>query len=134
MPRIFGLEERSPDALLRRMGRIVQEVRAGTYDEANHRVKETTYRAETVFDNQKVRDLVSKAEIERLDKRRTSSPNVFFGIKKNYTISFHLFGRQWKPLDLSTDTIAFNVVILIFWCLLPLVLLYFVLRHQLRRV
>ncbi len=132
--KIFGLEERNPDALMRRMARIVAQVKAGTYDPAQPQPADTTCRAETVFVNQKIYDLVYKAEMERVDKRRSISPNVFFGRKKNYQYGFDLFGKHWSLLDLSTDTIPFNGAILLGWVFMPLGILFIILRRQLRRV
>ena len=34
--------------------------------------------------NQKVSDLISRAEMEQNDYRRGSKPNVFFGVEKRY--------------------------------------------------
>ncbi len=109
---------------------------AGTFNTEKHTVPAENRKvsAEQVFENQKIRDLFSKAEMERTDKRRTRRPNVFFGRDKQYTWSFHLFGREWKPLDLKINTLDLNAIVLLLWILAPLVLLYFVLRRQLRRV
>ena len=43
-------------------------------------------------------------------------------------------GRSWQPLDFRSSTIPLNAAILAAWILLPLVILFLVLRRQLRRV
>ena len=130
--KVSGLEERNADALHRRIQSIMDSVSAGTYDPAGHTVRERDrlVSAESVYENQKIRDLVSKAEMERRDFRRKTQPNVFFGQEKRYTL--RLFGHT--IIDLKTDTLSLNSTITVFWILSPLVILWLVLRRQLRRV
>ncbi len=130
--KVSGLEERNAAALLRRLTTIMEAVRAGTYDPAAHEVRERDrlVSAESVFENQKIRDLVSKAEMERRDFRRQVQPNVFFGGEKRYTLK--PFG--FTILDLKTDTLSLNGTMIVLWILLPLLILWLVLRRQLRRV
>ena len=132
--KISSLEERSVPALFRRLQRIMQEVETGTFDPDAHRPGNVTVSTEQVFENQKIRDLISKAEMERTDKRRTTRPNVFFGREKRFRLRFDAFGRTWTPIDMRSDTMPLNAVILAAWILLPLLLLFVVLRRQLRRV
>ncbi|MDB6135415.1 MAG: abc-2 type transporter [Verrucomicrobiales bacterium] len=129
---ISGLEERNPDALVRRMARIMDEVVRATYDPANHEVRsrDRIVSSESVFENQKIRDLISKAEMERRDFRRRVEPNVFFGNEKRYTLNF--FGHRF--IDLKTDTLSLNGTMITLWVLMPLFILFLVLRRQLRRV
>ena len=133
---ISGLEESTPRKLARRIDAIMADLDAGTFNVTKHTVPEENRKvsAEQVFENQKIRDLFSKAEMERTDKRRTQRPNVFFGRDKQYTWSFNLFGREWKPIDLKIKTLDLNAMALVLWIFAPLALLYFVLRRQLRRV
>ncbi len=130
--KISGLEERNAAALYRRINSIMDSVTDGTYDPAAHEVRERdrTVSAESVYENQKIRDLVSKAEMERRDFRRKSQPNVFFGSEKRYTL--RLFGHTL--IDLKTDTLSLNGTMIVLWIFLPLLLLWLVLRRQLRRV
>lgn len=130
--KISGLEERTPGNLVRRMARIMADVEHGTYnpDEHDVRDRDRIVSAESVFENQKIRDLISKAEMERRDFRRKVEPNVFFGSEKRYTLT--LFGQ--RLIDLKTDTLSLNGTMITLWILMPLLLLFLVLRRQLRRV
>jgi len=76
--------------------------------------------AEQLYINQKVVDLVSKAEMEQADYREDRHLNVFFGPIKEY------FGIR-APL------LVFNAGVLVISTFTLLVILYFILRHQLRR-
>jgi ABC-type multidrug transport system ATPase subunit len=77
--------------------------------------------AEQIYVNQKVSDLISKAEMEQNDYRRGKKPNVFFGLQKRY------FG-------MSFGVFTFNTVVLITSTLALLVLLLWILRKQLEVV
>jgi len=77
--------------------------------------------AEQIYVNQKVSDLISKAEMEQNDYRRGKKPNVFFGLQKRY------FG-------ISIGVFTFNTVVLIASMLGLLVLLHWILRKQLEVV
>ncbi len=136
LPFISGLEDNSAGQLNRDIQRIMIEVMSGTFDPANYEVPDAdrTLTAEQVFENQKVHDLFSKAEMVRTDSRRTRPPNVFFGRKKEYWLEFELFGRKWVPIDAKVKTLELNFIVLVGWILIPLVLLYLVLRRQLGRV
>jgi uncharacterized membrane protein HdeD (DUF308 family) len=69
--------------------------------------------------NQKVSDLISRAEMEQNDYRRGNKPNVFFGVEKRYFgIAFGVF--------------TFDTVVLIVSTLVLLFLLHFILRKQLQ--
>jgi hypothetical protein len=133
---ISGLEERTPRKLAQRIDAIMEDLDAGTFSPSKHAVPDESRQisAEQVFDNQKIRDLFSKAEMERTDKRRSRRPNVFFGRDKLYLIRFHLFGREWTLLDMKVRTINWNAIVLCLWILAPLVVLYSVMRRQLRKV
>jgi hypothetical protein len=112
----------------------MDEVNASAFDPDSHRPGDVTVSAEQIFENQKVRDLISKAEMVRTDKRRKSKPNVFFGREKRFIWEGDAFGRHWQPLDFRSSTIPLNAAILGIWIVGPLVILYLVLRRQLRRV
>lgn len=133
---ISGIEERTPRKLAQRIDAIIADLDAGTFKPENHEIPEEHRKvsAEQVFDNQKIRDLYSKAEMERTDKRRSQRPNVFFGRDKLYVIRFNLFGREWTLLDMKVRTIHWNAIIVTLWVLAPLLALYFVMRRQLRKV
>ncbi len=132
--KVSGLEARNPAELVRSIDRIMAETSLGSFDPDDYRFGSETVTAEQIFENQKIRDLISKAEMERTDKRRRSRPNVFFGREKRLIIEGQWGGRTWQPLDFRSSTIPLNAAILAAWILLPLVILFLVLRRQLRRV
>ena len=74
--------------------------------------------ADQLYVNQKVADLISRAEMEQNDYRRGSKPNVFFGLEKRY------FGMKF-------GVFTFDTVVLIVSTLALLVLLHWILRKQL---
>ena len=121
---VSGLEERSPDAVKRRLDRIMEDVKNNTFNVENHRPKtmEESISAEEVYQNKKISDLVHKAEFERTDIRnKGQKPNVFFGKRKNYLGDDH-------------NTLLADAVVLLIFTVVPLGLLYLALRRQLRRV
>jgi len=77
--------------------------------------------AEQMYVNQKVSDLISKAEMEQNDYRRGKKPNVFFGLQKRY------FGFK-------IGVFTFNTLVLVVSTLGLLVGLHWILRKQLEVV
>jgi ABC-type multidrug transport system ATPase subunit len=133
---VSALEERTPRKLAQRIDAILADVEAGSFSMDRHVVPDE-YRiisAEQAFDNQKIRDLFTKAEMERTDVYKSQRPNVFFGRDKLYVIKFNLFGREWTLLDLKIRTLDLNKIVLVLWIFAPLAALYFVMRRQLRKV
>jgi uncharacterized membrane protein HdeD (DUF308 family) len=74
--------------------------------------------ADQLYVNQKVSDLISRAEMEQTDYRRGNKPNVFFGLEKRY------FG-------IAVGVFIFNTAVLIVSTLALLVVLHWILRKQL---
>ena len=74
--------------------------------------------AEQLYVNQKVADLLSKAEMEQNDYRRGKKPNVFFGPQKRY------FGIEFGVFTFDTSVLIASMLGL-------LVLLHWILRKQL---
>jgi hypothetical protein len=74
--------------------------------------------AEQLYVNQKVSDLLSKAEMEQNDYRRGKKPNVFFGPQKLY------FGFKFGMFTFDTTVLIASTVGL-------LVILHWILRKQL---
>jgi hypothetical protein len=68
--------------------------------------------------NQKVADLISRAEMEQNDYRRGSKPNVFFGLEKRY------FGMKFGVFTFDTAVLVVSMLGL-------LVMLHWILRKQL---
>jgi ABC transport system ATP-binding/permease protein len=116
---LSGLEAQTPaalDAYLRQIDLVLDGKRPfgrAVFKNANGPVT-----AETVYQNQKVSDLVSNAEMEQSDYRRGGKPNVFFGQQKRY------FG-------VPVDVFVFNTAVLIGSTVALLALLHFILRRQL---
>lgn len=69
--------------------------------------QEDSVSAEEIYVNRKVLDLVTKAEMEREDYRRKTSPNVFFGTMKRY------FGTDFNTLWINTMVIFLTLAMLI---------------------
>ncbi len=119
---LSGLEGRSGKEVDRFI-RLVDPVIAGKqrFDPSLFKDAKGPVTAEQIYVNQKVSDLISKAEMEQNDYRRGKKPNVFFGLQKRYFgISFGVF--------------TFNTVVLIASMLGLLVLLHWILRKQLEVV
>ena len=91
---------------------------AGALDAGAVRSHKGTFSAERLYENQKITDLVSKAETEQADYRRAYPINVFFGPKK-YLGNF------------SCSVLAFNAGVLLGFTLLMLGVLHLSLRRQL---
>jgi ABC transport system ATP-binding/permease protein len=117
---LSGLEAKAPDALDRYLHEVDQVLDGkrpfgrAVFKDANGPVT-----AETLYQNQKVSDLVSNAEMEQNDYRRGGKPNVFFGQQKRY------FG-------LRVDVFVFNTVVLLGTSIVLLGLLHHILRRQLK--
>lgn len=98
---VSGLQDEDADKLATRLKRIQAGIAAGKLDpdllEQAHWKKSVS--AEDIYVNRKVLDLVTKAEMERQDYRRKTTPNVFFGTEKTY----HPFRLFLKPLKSSSD-------------------------------
>jgi len=118
---LSGLEAGSPAELDRRMSRIDRVISGGEFRRedlvGDGGVARVT--AEQLYTNQKVIDLVSKAEMEQADYRDSRHPNVFFGPVKRY------FG-------LTIPLLWFNTVVMILSSWFMFVILLLVLRRQIR--
>ena len=116
---LSGLEGRSTQDVDRYV-KLVDPVLAGKqkFDAALFKDAKGPVTAEQIYVNQKVSDLISKAEMEQNDYRRGKKPNVFFGLNKRY------FGMQF-------GVFTFNTIVLIASTLGLLVLLHWILRKQL---
>jgi ABC transport system ATP-binding/permease protein len=116
---LSGLEARSAKEINRYL-KLVDPVIAGKrkFDRSLFKDANGPVAAEQIYVNQKVSDLISKAEMEQNDYRRGKKPNVFFGLQKRY------FGMTF-------GVFTFNTVVLIVSTLGLLVLLHWILRKQL---
>lgn len=117
---LSGLEGRSPAEVDRRMRAIDRVIAGAPFRAQEFRGAGEGVTAEQLYTNQKVVDLVSKAEMEQADYRARRHPNVFFGPVK----------RFW---GLSIPMLWFNTAVMILSSLLSFVVLMVILRHQIRR-
>src|SRR5712691_76191 len=116
---LSGLEAKSASELDHYL-RLVDPVIAGKqrFDRSLFKNAKGPVTADQLYVNQKVADLISRAEMEQNDYRRGTKPNVFFGLEKRYFgIAFGVF--------------TFDTVVLIVSTLVLLVVLHWILRKQL---
>jgi hypothetical protein len=116
---LSGLEAKSPEELDKRLNRIDRVISGGHLNRDEIVGREGGVTAEQLFTNQKVLDLVSKAEMEQSDYRDNHHPNVFFGPVKNY------FG-------VNIPLLWFNAGVMIFSSWMIFAILYYILRRQIR--
>lgn len=127
---LSGMESGSIEEVERRLRRIDKVIAGSPLDPSGIRSRTSGLSAERLYSNQKVGDLVAKAETEQNDYRRGARPNVFFGpIKTHY-----LGPRKWDwvakhPLVLSVY--ARNSLVLLGATLACLAALYVILKRQL---
>jgi hypothetical protein len=116
---LSGLEGRSTKEIDHYL-KLVDPVIAGKqrFDSSLLKDAKGPITAELLYVNQKVSDLISKAEMEQNDYRRGKKPNVFFGLQKRY------FGQK-------VGVFTFDTSVLIASMLGLLVLLHWILRKQL---
>jgi len=126
---LSGLEAETPEELMKRLGRVDAVLRGGVLKTSALKPKKDGISAERLFVNQKVTDLVSKAESEQLDYRRQPLHriNVFFGPDKFY--NFTLFGKE-HSLHFSVLTV--NTLVMLGFSFGSLFALYVSLVRQLR--
>ncbi len=115
---ISGLEAESPQRIWQLLREADVAAREGRLDRLRFVTRGRQYSAEQLFVNQKIIDLVSKAEFEEADYRQDGI-NVFFGRTKLY------FG-------LKADIFVFNSAVLLLTTFLFLTALHFTLKMQLR--
>ncbi len=120
---LSGLQAKSSAALDRKFADIDAVIKGGPFDRKKFRTGERGVTAEQVYVNQKVTDLISKAEMEQSDYRNDSARrgplNVFFGPVKEY------FGFQMGLLWFNTGILVFSTLGMFF-------VLWLVLNFQVR--
>ena len=116
---LSGLEAKTTKDLDRRMERIDRVISGGPFKREELLGREGGVTAEQLYTNQKVLDLVSKAEMEQADYRDSRHPNVFFGPVKHY------FG-------INIPLLWFNAGVMILSSWMIFVILYVILRRQIR--
>lgn len=126
---LSGLEAVSVKEIEKRLRRVDKVIDGGPLDVGGLRRRAPGVTAEQLYTNQKLNDMVTKAEFEQSDYRRTNRPNVFFSPEK----IFHLrwpFSEQVTALSVSV--FYMNSFVLLGSSLGQLAILYWVLRRQLR--
>ncbi len=116
---LSGLEASSTDKINRAFQRIDRVINGEPFNPEKFDNLGTGVSAEQLYVNQKVTDLVSKAEMEQSDYRESRHLNVFFGPLKEY-------------LGLRAGILWFNTIVLIASTLTLFFILYLVLRSQIR--
>ena len=103
------------------------------------RSKTSGLTAERLYTNQKLNDLVAKAETEQSDYRRPRMINVFFSPEKHhhfFTLTPRWLGflglKEDRDISLRTSVYVFNTGILVVTSAALLGLLHYVLKRQLR--
>jgi ABC-type multidrug transport system ATPase subunit len=124
---LSGLDTGSAREIDRRLGFVDDIIRGRQSTKGDFKSSVTGVTITDVYDNQKIADMVSKAESEQADYRRTSKVNPFFSPKKY----FSLFG--WPAGGMMVSVWTYNAAVLLSTSLVLLVILGFVLRRQLRR-
>jgi hypothetical protein len=123
---LSGLEAVNIHEINRRLKRVDEVIGGKALDPGTLKSRPGVT-AERLYCNQKVADLVAKAETEQNDYRRTSAINVFFSPEKRYNI--HFFGH-YRVIRISVVT--YSTAILVGSSLLLMAGLYGVLKRQLR--
>lgn len=118
---VSGLQGESPSAVDGKFKAIDRVIAGAPFSSEDFGSQRGGVTAEQIYVNQKITDLVSKAEMEQLDYRRDATDkghlNVFFGPVKEY------FG-------IRASVIVFNTGVMILSTLGGFFALYFILRRQ----
>lgn len=130
---LSGLESGSAPEIERRLRRVDKVIRGDKLDSDGLRSRTTGMTAERLFSNQKVGDLVTKAETEQNDYRRGRPVNVFFGpVKTHYLGRINTIWWGKKDVKITMSVYTRNTLVLLGSTLVCLALLYLILKRQLR--
>jgi ABC-type multidrug transport system ATPase subunit len=120
---VSGLQGRTPGEIDQKLAQIDRVIAGAPFDPKVIDAQPGPLSAPQIYVNQKITDLVSKAEMEQLDYRldagRKQHMNVFFGPVKQY------FG-------IRASVLVFNTGVMLLSTLAAFFALYFILRHQIR--
>jgi ABC-type multidrug transport system ATPase subunit len=123
---LSGLEAVNDHEVDRRLKRV-DEIISGKALDASTLKSRAGVTAERIYCNQKVTDLVAKAETAQNDFRRSRAINVFFSPEKRYDLT--LFGH-YRMIRISVTSYA--TLVLVGTSLALMAMLYGVLKRQLR--
>lgn len=144
---VSGMESGSKIDLEKRLKRVDRVIEGGALDSGGLRSKSTGVTADRLYTNQKVADLVAKAETEQSDYRRSEAVNVFFSPEKQFNfpwirLSERAHRSDWIPsirwfkveiyYPARFSVYAFNMFVLLSTSFALLCGLYAILRRQLR--
>jgi hypothetical protein len=124
---LSGMEARSVRDMEKQLVHVDEVIAGQPLNPDALRSSRNRVSAERLYTNQKVTDLVAKAETEQNDYRLQRVINPFFSPAKQYSVPW--FGG---PRTIKVSVYAYNAGILIGSSLLLLGLLHYVLRRQLR--
>ncbi len=127
LAQLSGLEAGSAREIDRRMRRVEEIIAGSAPTRGDFRTKVYGVTAEQLYTNQKITDMVSKAETEQNDYRRNIKINTFFSPDKHHLY----FGRPAGGWTLSIY--LRNAMVLLLTSFVMLVILHRVLRWQLRK-
>ena len=116
---LSGLEAAAPDSVDAKFVLVDDIIRGGAFDRKKFKTSGSGVTAEQLYVNQKVTDLISKAEMEQSDYRESRHINVFFGPFKQY-------------LGLKVGLLWFNCLVLLGMTIGLFALLFVILRSQIR--
>jgi hypothetical protein len=127
---LSGLEATDPAGIDKRLGRVDRIIAGKPLQPEELDTRRSIVSADALYENQKISDLVSKAEAEQLDHRRVDPDtkqlrpiNVFFGPLKYFYAGSKLVAKF--------SVLAFNTMVLVIFSLCTLGLLHISLRRQL---
>jgi ABC transport system ATP-binding/permease protein len=134
---VSGLRAKDDSDLGKRLRLVVNKATSGglTSQILNEvQIEKRGWSAEDLYVNQKVQDLITKAEMEREDYRHGKRPNVFFGTKKRLSLPGKDEQGAWGIIEQEISTLWINSFILLGSLSLIIAVLYFQLRRQLSRL
>jgi hypothetical protein len=134
---LSGLEAKDVREIEKRLRHVDQCIDGKPLDAGALRSHGKGVSAERLYTNQKVTDLVAKAETEQNDYRRLHAINTFFSPEKQYEFPYYRFHWQSPHRTLERWTLvisvyAYSTGMLVGSSLLLLGLLHYVLKQQLR--
>lgn len=117
---LSGLEASTPQMIDAQFRLIDDIIKGGKFDRSRFKNAGSGVSAEQLYVNQKITDLISKAEMEQSDYRESQHINVFFGPTKEY-------------LGIRIGMLWFNTFVLMGSTLVLFFILYLILRTQIRK-
>jgi hypothetical protein len=115
---------------------VDQVIEGRPLDPGGLRSRTSGVTAERLYTNQKVTDLVAKAETEQSDYRRQVPVNVFFSPEKHYRLfripDWPKLGIHGRNVTVHSSVYVFNSMVLIVASIVLMFVLYLILKKQLR--